>query len=564
MKKIFRYISWKNLEREVTGVVQRFPLTVVALLSMTCILLWLIAQPEVLDRDIVNKLLMTLTLTVWVSLTWQLVYESLDTQKVKREYGWVAILLIAGIYWLTLPQEFSGVYGDFFITHLMIHFALILSLVFGLGVGPWWFGRYQDSRFYNLVVSEGMYLIQTLVVGLIVLLAGLATIATIDVLFEPRWLDEEVYLYWVVISWVLIAPIFFLARFPSVMPEKLGLAEKFLHFIVTYIALPFICLYFLILYAYTLKVIFNFSDWPEGVVAWLVIWFSVFGYGTYILSYHLRTSSWVERIRSWTPILLLPQIAMLFYAIGLRINQHGWTVNRYLVVAFGLWLLFLSIYFIWQNKRSQLLIIPASLFVAVVLILVGPWGMFSVSERSQVQKLEYLLSFEEMTGQQEKHAASAIEYLCQFHGCHTVYTVPALAEEVEEHHEYPWEIINHLGLTVHDSRYPPRGYYDDTDGAWEIAGFSTLLLFDSWSERGTRYDREKDILRVNGEELSIASQVLDLRNSLSGDTSFTTKKIQKSRNVFDLVSGQTRYRIFITSFAVEEEQIVSIEGAVAY
>lgn len=80
--------------------------------------------------------------------------------------------------------------------------------------------------------------------------------------------------------------------------------------------IPFLILYFVILYSYSVKVLLNFSDWPKGQVSWMVIGFSVFGYALYLFSYSIEKEySLIERMRRYFPAFVLPQVLMLFYAI---------------------------------------------------------------------------------------------------------------------------------------------------------------------------------------------------------------------------------------------------------
>jgi flagellar biosynthesis protein FliQ len=78
---------------------------------------------------------------------------------------------------------------------------------------------------------------------------------------------------------------------------------------------------------------------------------------------------------------------MLFYAIYLRIHQYDITVNRYFVVVFGLWLLVISAYYIFSNKK-HLAFIPAVLTLFTVIISVGPWGVYSLPESRQLERLK--------------------------------------------------------------------------------------------------------------------------------------------------------------------------------
>ena len=75
----------------------------------------------------------------------------------------------------------------------------------------------------------------------------------------------------------------------------------------------------------------------------------------------------VQIFRKYFPIVVLPQIPMLGYAIILRINQYDLTMNRYFVVIFGVWLTIISLYFM-IGKIKSLTIIPATLTVITLFI----------------------------------------------------------------------------------------------------------------------------------------------------------------------------------------------------
>lgn len=144
--------------------------------------------------------------------------------------------------------------------------------------------------------------------------------------------------------------------------------NRFFSFLVRYIAIPFICIYFIILYAYSVKVLMNFSHWPKGMISWMVIGFSTFGYITYIFSKpYDKENLLIAFFRKYFPLAVLPQLIMLFYAIYLRITQYDLTMNRYFVVIFGLWLFVVSLYLVLSRKKS-LAIITASLTLISLLI----------------------------------------------------------------------------------------------------------------------------------------------------------------------------------------------------
>lgn len=119
---------------------------------------------------------------------------------------------------------------------------------------------------------------------------------------------------WMIIALSLLAPFFALTKLPTRETFESGHFNEnaFFSFLVKYIAIPFIFLYFVILYAYTVKVLMNFSEWPKGEVTWMVIGFSLFGYIIYIFSYIFESSNRAIRyFRASFPAIVLPQLAML-------------------------------------------------------------------------------------------------------------------------------------------------------------------------------------------------------------------------------------------------------------
>lgn len=566
MKNILKKLNWQTIEQSLTDVTKRFPVSVVSLVVMAGLLTVALSDGSLLDEDSVAKGVLALLFAALMSLSFSLLSESFGWRKQKKQAAMGAAIILSAVYWLILPRDFSTVYGEFYITQIIIQASLVLSVVFAMGAGPWLRKQYLDTPFYNLVITEGMYLAQSAIVALVTFLAGASVLGTVHVLFDPAWIQEEMYIQWLVIAAVLVGPLFFLVRFPRSMPVNLEVAERFLHFMVRYIALPFICVYFVILYAYTVKVLINFGDWPQGIVSWLVIWFSTFGYITYILSYHLRVEAWVQRIRYWTPILLLPQLGMLFYAIGLRINQHSWTVNRYLVVAFGVWLLVLSLYFIVRQQQSKLIVIPASLFVAMVWVAVGPWNMFAVSQQAQVNRLEAIVAQMNVvdttiSNEESSSGASIVRYLCEYHGCEQVLLVPGVQEIIQDQDsDNAWQINQALGLV---ERWPDRdnwdyNYYYYEHPTYNISSFEILEVLKDYPGESEWYI-DVDIMELVSptERISLSEELTLLAETVQRDTDLIEA-------VYDVVGTADTYRIFVESITIENGVVTEIAGKIAY
>jgi len=139
-------------------------------------------------------------------------------------------------------------------------------------------------------------------------------------------------------------------------------------------------------------------------------------------------NSWIKTSSHWFYVVIIPLTMMLFLALWQRVSDYGITEGRYLGFATVVWLCVLAPYFIF-SKKKKILFLPASLCIAVFLMNVGPWGMFTVSEKSQVNRLKELLVNNRMLVDgrvQSKHdslqlettrqISSILDYLSEIHG----------------------------------------------------------------------------------------------------------------------------------------------------
>lgn len=242
----------------------------------------------------------------------------------------------------------------------------------------------------------------------IVIFGGLAiAILAVDELFGLN-IDGEIYGH--LFAWTagIMHTSYFLANFPKIYRYDLEAQDFQIAFVnlIKYVLIPISILYFLILYAFTAKILINW-ELPKGWVASLVIGFSVAGIFTYLLNYLLPNffeSSLARQFRRWFFYVLLPMVVLLFVAIMRRVNDYGFTEERYYVLLTGIWLSFICVYFI-LSKKDDIRIIPISLLAFCVLSLFGPWSTFSISKNSQKNQIERILSENGIleNGQIKKH-----------------------------------------------------------------------------------------------------------------------------------------------------------------
>lgn len=302
---------------------------------------------------------------------------------------------------------------------------------------------YKDLKIqYDLQFRHTLYLIiSSSIIWWLFYLLCVIWVFAIFTLFDLK--DYEYYkIYWdlAIIVFSLFTPSYFLLQIWQnnwIYDEK-NITSKLYDFLIKFIWVPFIYIYFFILYAYTLKVFLNFQDWPKWEVSWLVIIFSSFWYLLYILSKYLENNfKLIKNFRKYFPFVVIPQIFMLFYAIFLRIWQYDLTTNRYFVVVFWIWLLIISIYLI-ISKKKNLYIITSLLTLFVVIISVWPWWVYEMPLNRQLNRLKNnliqanilnnwkitpLSKYEDITPELSREIYKWIEYTCNFNDCSQVKSI---------------------------------------------------------------------------------------------------------------------------------------------
>lgn len=247
------------------------------------------------------------------------------------------------------------------------------------------------GRNYELyVVTLFNRFVTTYLYSAILFLGLLAIISTINILFTAN-IPGTIYLdLWFIVVGIF-APAFFLADIP-IYGQNLRVKDysKVLKVLLLYIVMPLITVYSFILYAYFIKILIT-AQWPEGILANLVLWYSILSTIVIFFIYPLRDENkWVKIFISLFPKLIIPLLLMMFVSLGIRIGAYGVTENRYYVLIAGLWVMASMIYFA-INKNASNIIITISLAIISVMTVIGPWSSHSISRFSQNKRFENLL-----------------------------------------------------------------------------------------------------------------------------------------------------------------------------
>lgn len=359
--------------------VKRFPLTIFLTTVTTALLIIVSRVDGGTTIETLSRLAMVTALGIPATLSIALAFERRKSARA-MEFGSYALAFcfLALYYFFLLPK-----FGMVSITrYIAVTIALYLAFLFV----PYF---YKRSGFEMYVIKILNRFLVTAIYSAI-LFGGLAlTLLTIDLLLG---IDVSFTFYsnvWFIVAGVF-APCFFLAGLPAIDQDMAKETyPAVLKVLLLYIVMPIILTYTLILYTYFLKTLLTLK-WPEGTVSHLVLWYSVFSAGVIFLIYPLeRGNKFVQFFTTWFPKLVLPAIIVMFMAIAVRINAYGVTENRYFVVALGLWVFGVMLYYSLA-KRFKNIVLPVSLALVALLTVMGPWSAYSVSRYSQNARFEIL------------------------------------------------------------------------------------------------------------------------------------------------------------------------------
>ncbi len=383
-----KFPSITQLQQDGTHAALRFPLSLFFGFLAAGLGCWMIELNSSHDLRFLN-LLLTFGLGIPLFFCIDVFAEKKRFSLFQRSISWIIGLVFLGLIYMSFHSE--DVYTNTripYIRYTIYNLAIHLMVSFLPYVGSdnqEGFWNYNKNLFIRLVT--GIYYSSVIFIGI-----SLALLA-INALFEVT-IQEETYAQLFVVTYAIFNTWFFLAGIPNTFDSELtqGDYPKALKIFTQFILIPLLLVYLCILYFYGGKIIFT-GDWPKGIVSYMIIAISVLGIFTNLLLYpyhQWKESGWIKKFHRGYYVFLIPLIILLFLAIGIRIQDYGLTVNRYIITLMGIWLGFISIYYSLGKRNIK--IIPLSLAVVMLFSSFGPWGMFGLSELMQRNRLVKILT----------------------------------------------------------------------------------------------------------------------------------------------------------------------------
>ncbi|NLX89796.1 MAG: DUF4153 domain-containing protein [Syntrophomonadaceae bacterium] len=369
--------------------VSRFPLTVVSLIGATILLCYMISLHKPPDL-IIQKLAYTFLLGSFLGITAQFACERFDKLHKKRALVYlISTLLIVGYYLILMPAQ--GISNEVVVRTFVAVAAMFCAFI--------WVPSFKSQADFNEIALVHFKSALISILYSAVLTAGWSSIiAAVDTLLFS--VNQDIYAYSMVIIWVLFATLYYLSLLPRFNSEKAEDQEfacysaqypRFLEILISYIAIPLVAIFTLVLAAYFIKILVTLK-WPSGQLGGMVLAYSASGLIIYILA-SLSNNRFAVLYRLIFPRVLIPVVIMQLISVGIRLNAYGITESRYYITLFGVFSLLCGIMlsFMPVSKNGRIALLAAGF---AILSVVPPVDAFSLSRHSQITRLENMLQAE--------------------------------------------------------------------------------------------------------------------------------------------------------------------------
>ncbi len=367
----------------------RFPLTVISLAGATaliCRMIWLQGSMPLL----LEKLVFTFLVAAILAMAAQFAMERFDRLRRLRlvMYG-ISALLSAGYLLILWPApEISPEIG---VRTVVTVFALICAVL--------WLPSVHRKTDFNRIALIHFKSVFTSVLYAAVLSAGISAIlAAVNILLFP--VSSTAYAYTMAIVWIMFATVYYLSLLPKFNSGqewdvetlvRAGKYPKFLEILVSYIAIPLMAAYTVVLFAYFVKILIAFK-WPTGQLGPMVLAYSAVGIFLFVLS-SLLENRFAVLYRRVFPKVLVPVVVMQLISVGIRLNAYGVTESRYYLALFGIFSIIIGILLsIRPVSRNGIIALLAAVFA--IFSITPPLDAFTVSRLSQINRIEKILQAE--------------------------------------------------------------------------------------------------------------------------------------------------------------------------
>ncbi len=379
-----------KIKEKLSGLVEafsRYPLTVAFLTAAAVVNAMAIHQ----DVDY-SKYLLTFLVGAFLGFALQAAGERFS-DKTSYRIGGMALCLVLTLGYFLIVRQYNSTSMETWIRTSVALFALLITFI--------WVPVIKSKVTFNqsFMAAFKAFFNSLLFSG--VLFIGITLILTaIDLLLFR--VSDKAYLHTLNIVGMLFAPIYFLSLIPVYSGvadknrtseqlehnrekvERSSLCPKFLEVLISYIVIPLVTVYTVILIIYIARNITG-DFWTDNRLEPMLVSFAIAVILIYILACSLE-NKFAEWFRKIFPKVLVPIVLFQIVASVLRIQETGVTHGRYYVIIFGIFAAASGILMCFIPVRKNGII--AALLIGFSLFsIIPPGDAFTISRASQVGRL---------------------------------------------------------------------------------------------------------------------------------------------------------------------------------
>jgi len=336
---------------KILEIFKRFPLAILSSFVVTILLLILIEVGSEVSSSfilIANKLVMVISLGIFLFPALHLL-----SKKIWFKLAGIGLLLL---YYYYLPLNILD------LTIVADHMLLIFALCFMFLWAPFMDIKISNQNIWEWTQTILQNLMVSLLLSLVVFLIFYVTMYALEALFSLTLVE-----YHYVQVAVFLLGFFGVSYFLGKMPKYILLVQKNkyegLGLVFTkYILTPSLLIYFMIIFAYIIKITLE-KSWLEINIDSLAVGYTFFAIGSYI---HW-TPLWDDANKKFR-VFIWGSTFILSIVLGLSIfvRSSGILVEEYYLISlFTLWLGLISLYFLLVKEASY-----KWLFFSISLIIV--------------------------------------------------------------------------------------------------------------------------------------------------------------------------------------------------
>ncbi|MCK5130364.1 MAG: DUF4153 domain-containing protein [Clostridiales bacterium] len=435
----------KKLKESLYRALKRYPIALV--LFMLCAVMFMFVveidfRDSILDEGIFVRLALSCLLGGVLALVVQSIIERFEIKSKLIYIVWLIIPIVMVLNYFIIIVEYTHSIS-------MLRYALLTISSAALFFYIPFINKDKSAPFFaqkvflRLAITFIYYGIIT--GGVTAIIFALENLLAIN-------MPEQIYAHTAIAIAGIILPAFFVAGIPN-KDDTQDAYPKLLKILLLYIVFTLLCAYTLVLYAYFIKILFEFQL-PSNLLGNLVIYYSMISVAALYFAKPINSESkWSTFIYKVYPYTVILPVVMMFVSFMVRINAYGITESRYYAILCVIYVL-VSIAII-KIKKLNIRLMPLLLSVLLLISVFGPLSSFSISKASQNSRLKHILAQSDMLDYDE--------------------IIPDESASDETKHEIT-EILKYFDNThdLFDIKLLPEGYTDDD--MEEVFGFKPFYL----------------------------------------------------------------------------------------